>query len=309
MFIDLPMTGQPRLPMDDRDLDDEEIEGFLMPPSKRKNVALARRQQSPSWPWICLLCLLSCIALFLAFIAAMLWSHHHHIRTVVDLTHKQKQQAQPSVVETGSSQVETPQEIPAVTNEETPPKEAVAATPQETRASDAKITSQYDAWVHDAWLPAPFTVRTENPPGAAVINKYTQNFGTWQLGELPKMDRTAFCGDTNHCDVPKDTFPKDAWQSDAAFVQKFLDEADKLVDRARNAILAEYGKSPKETEMFDLTYREDLKRRNLVGPPDNGGWTTKRSMDGLARRLLHAIMTRDTFTFVMGGHSAAAGHG
>lgn len=32
-------------------------------------------------------------------------------------------------------------------------------------------------------------------------------------------------------------------------------------------------------------------------------------MQGLSRRLLHAIMTRDSFTFIMGGHSAAAGHG
>ena len=40
-----------------------------------------------------------------------------------------------------------------------------------------------------------------------------------------------------------------------------------------------------------------------------GGWTTKRSFEALARRLLHAMMTQDTFTVVMGGHSAAAGHG
>jgi hypothetical protein len=45
------------------------------------------------------------------------------------------------------------------------------------------------------------------------------------------------------------------------------------------------------------------------GLRDNGGWTTKRSFDGLVRRLLHAMMTSDTFTVVMGGHSAAAGQG
>lgn len=38
-------------------------------------------------------------------------------------------------------------------------------------------------------------------------------------------------------------------------------------------------------------------------------WTTRQSLDGLARRLIHAIMTGDTFNMVMGGHSAAAGHG
>lgn len=34
------------------------------------------------------------------------------------------------------------------------------------------------------------------------------------------------------------------------------------------------------------------------GGRGNGGWTTKRSHDGLVRRLLHAIMTQDTFTVV-----------
>jgi hypothetical protein len=86
---------------------------------------------------------------------------------------------------------------------------------------------------------------------------------------------------------------------------KFLDEANKLVDCAMHAILVEYGKSPD-----DLTYM-DLKRCELREQltPNNGGWTMKQSMQGLSRRLLHAIMTRDTFTFIMGGHLAAAGHG
>lgn len=45
------------------------------------------------------------------------------------------------------------------------------------------------------------------------------------------------------------------------------------------------------------------------GDRGDGGWTTKRSFNGLVRRLLHAMMTQDTFTVVMGGHSAAAGQG
>jgi hypothetical protein len=34
------------------------------------------------------------------------------------------------------------------------------------------------------------------------------------------------------------------------------------------------------------------------GDRGNGGWSTKRSFDGLVRRLLHAMMTQDTFTVV-----------
>ena len=51
---------------------------------------------------------------------------------------------------------------------------------------------------------------------------------------------------------------------------------------------------------------EPFKKKGNRG---NGGWTTKRSFEGLVRRLLHAIMTSGTFTVVLAGHSAAAGHG
>lgn len=52
--------------------------------------------------------------------------------------------------------------------------------------------------------------------------------------------------------------------------------------------------------------REDLSDEKAQAPEKyrkhgdrgNGGWTTKRSFDGLVRRLLHAMMTQDTFTVV-----------
>mmetsp|Transcript_6913 Transcript_6913/g.10065 ORF Transcript_6913/g.10065 Transcript_6913/m.10065 type:complete len:630 (-) Transcript_6913:1759-3648(-) len=51
----------------------------------------------------------------------------------------------------------------------------------------------------------------------------------------------------------------------------------------------------------------------IEGPPaasgGQGGWSTERSFESLSKRLLHGMMTKDTFTVVMGGHSAAAGHG
>jgi hypothetical protein len=64
-------------------------------------------------------------------------------------------------------------------------------------------------------------------------------------------------------------------------------------------------------EMFKLSL-VDLDDGSAVPPPESlnqAGWTTKRSLDGFARRLLHAMMTNDSFTIVVGGHSAAAGHG
>jgi hypothetical protein len=101
-------------------------------------------------------------------------------------------------------------------------------------------------------------------------------------------------------------------------VNHFLQEATQLVHRAKEAIFEEYGHGLPRTheemaeayKMFHLHMVDLSKDEN---PPSGwnaqGGWTTQRSFDGLARRLLHAMMTKDTFTVIMGGHSAAAGHG
>lgn len=124
-------------------------------------------------------------------------------------------------------------------------------------------------------------------------------------------------------DIPGDDFPDDAWQADAVFVNHYLDAADKLVFRAMEAIYAEYGHPKDNLLPHELAQRNknvfhwetiDIKD----GPPAEfekkghrayAGWTTRRSRDGLVRRLLHAMMTSDTFTVVTGGHSVAAGSG
>ena len=61
--------------------------------------------------------------------------------------------------------------------------------------------------------------------------------------------------------------------------------------------------------------REDLSKADAKVPEKyskrgdrgNGGWTTKRSYDGLVRRLLHAMMTQDTFTVVSKYHFDCTG--
>ena len=57
------------------------------------------------------------------------------------------------------------------------------------------------------------------------------------------------------------------------------------------------------------TISEPPEKYGKRGDRGNGGWTTTRSFKGLVRRLLHAMMTQDTFTVVLGGHSAAVGQG
>ena len=145
-------------------------------------------------------------------------------------------------------------------------------------------------------------------------------------------------------DVPRDEFPSNAWQLDADYVGRFLEEGLALVRRVQEGILTEYGFGydanfnddvlaskgyndenrqiynlnngtfDERSYMFRLSYlsEDNLPRYNNVAEltkHHQGGWTTTKSWSGLQRRILHSIMTEDTFHFAMGGHSAAAGHG
>ena len=151
-------------------------------------------------------------------------------------------------------------------------------------------------------------------------------WGHWQLEDNGKDLRPSndYPATYPNRDIPFQNFPDHAWQSDTVYVKQYLQQADQLIDRAMEAIFAEYGhvqplnayQLEDRQKMFQWT-REEL--TSATGPPPkytrhgdrgNGGWTTTRSADGLVRRLLHAMMTGDTFTVVMsGGHTAAAGQG
>jgi hypothetical protein len=177
--------------------------------------------------------------------------------------------------------------------------------------------------------PATFVIRYRGRPilNDTMRKALADTWGQWKLLQDPQASTTRRpalpCHDYDHCDVPRSNFPPHAWQGDQEFLEIFLTQAQELVTRAQEAILAEYGQSkwemPNRTltersfnfqlDYFDLgdgkTHPPDAKKVAV----DNGGWTTPRSFQGLVRRLLHAIMTQDTFTFALGGHSIAAGHG
>jgi hypothetical protein len=146
----------------------------------------------------------------------------------------------------------------------------------------------------------------------------------WDGEEDNRPETTNLCDQFGPvCDIPGDKFPDGSWQGDAVFVNHILNDADKLVTRAMEAIFEEYG-HPKPKSAEGLAERMKMFRWDKIdlktadGPPEhfqksltraNGGWTTKRSFEGLVRRILHAIMTSGTFTVVLAGHSSAAGHG
>eukprot|EP00980_Cylindrotheca_fusiformis_P008142 scaffold1727_cov133-Cylindrotheca_fusiformis.AAC.45 len=130
--------------------------------------------------------------------------------------------------------------------------------------------------------------------------KMADEWGKWELVDDKERPMTDYYAEYPNRDIPRERFPSNAWQIDEEYLSKFLPEGIALVQRAQEAILAEYGKTEgtfaERSQMFQMT--QDGKRKGY----DNGGWVTSKSWDGLKRRLLHALMTE-------GGHSAAAGHG
>lgn len=172
--------------------------------------------------------------------------------------------------------------------------------------------------------PAAYPIRYRGPKlDRDHLTELASQWGQWSLTDDSLSRRPVLdCGTFPHCDIPRARFPARAWQTDATFLETFLTQGLDLVTRAQEAILAEYGHSKHDqpgvsmeerSAMFRLTVldlkggkdRMPSKKDNV----DNGGWTTSSSFQGLVRRVLHAIVTQDTFTFVMGGHSSATGHG
>jgi hypothetical protein len=106
------------------------------------------------------------------------------------------------------------------------------------------------------------------------------------------------------------------WQMDTEYLSQWLPHAMALVERALEGILGEYGHSKfdQPNESFDsrsymFSTASSRNGYNLKRPPGNAGYATPESLAGIRRRLLHALVTESSFAVVMGGHSAAAGHG
>lgn len=204
--------------------------------------------------------------------------------------------------------------------------------------------------------------RTYKPRGRPMSDQarlaLVEQWGSWDLDEeIAKIRRydspqNDYYMEYPNRDVPSEKFPPNAWQKNSKYLSRFLPESIRLVERAQEAILAEYGKEKRpdsdhvvslseesgekeinasattgvqnntigqdpsftfeeRSRMFQVFQYEDglLNITKNASGGQQGGWTTRGSWEGLKRRILHAIMTEDTFVFAMGGHSAAAGHG
>ena len=137
--------------------------------------------------------------------------------------------------------------------------------------------------------------------------------------------------DVPNRDVSNADFPNGAWQGDALYMTTFLRQAKLLINRTMEAIYAEYGvgiippndgddaaavdnaedgeRSLLSDEMLAGrdTFAPFILRDTMAVPlPPTGSYSysTRQSFDGIARRVIHHIMTGDTFKLVLGGHSA-----
>jgi len=194
-----------------------------------------------------------------------------------------------------------------------------AKTEKETQDNNKKSNFKYpeEKYTTDI-LPWSKGILTEEEKDAMI-----EKWGKWHFwdGEPETRPTEDYMAPFPNRDCPYDEFPETAWQADAVYVNHMLDSAGELVARAKEAIYTEYGYGPRdELDHDQLKTRMDMFKLSLIDLDDDsavptstsltqGGWTTKRSLKGLVRRLLHAMMTNDTFTIVLGGHSAAAGHG
>jgi len=198
-----------------------------------------------------------------------------------------------------------PTETP--TAKATDPPVEVAPVPEEPKKQDPPAKSEEA-------IPGRHTYKTRGQPMSDEDRKaMEEKWGKWTL-EPDNKDRPTedYYAAYPNRDVPSDKFPANAWQTDKDWLSKFLPESIQLVDRAMKAIMEEYGEpTDGPSELFHTEKYESIQGINLAKEhcKDQAGCTTVKSYENLQRRLLHAVMTEDSFIFAMSGHSAAAGHG
>jgi len=148
------------------------------------------------------------------------------------------------------------------------------------------------------------------------MSKIRDEWGAWDFNdEHPEIRPIANFDKTPYKDLKNTDFPEKAWQMDQKYVTDFIGEARKLVDRVREGIYAEYGHPSKGLNEDEIAARNELFKIHITDdskpPKVTDGWAfmNKKGLEMYAKKLLHSMMANDEFYYIMGGHSAAAGHG
>ena len=190
-----------------------------------------------------------------------------------------------------------------------------------------------------AYTPITNHFQTKLDPSTTDAHASTKKWGAFNFMDPdPKYHGTIRPRPINYNDVPnRDVsnadFPIGAWQGDTLYMTTFLRQAKLLINRTMEAIYAEYGvgiippndggdaaaaiDNAEDGEERSLLSDEMLAGRDTFAPfilrdtmavplPPTGSYSysTRQSFDGIARRVIHHIMTGDTFKLVLGGHSA-----
>jgi len=143
------------------------------------------------------------------------------------------------------------------------------------------------------------------------LDQVRKEYGAWDFHDhagksirpIPNFEKVPYR------DMKNKDFPATSWQMDQRYVTDLISEGKKLIARMRKGLYAEYGwdESKDEKERDDAWNIEISDVRTLVQP--GIGWMSTRAFNMLAKKLLHSMITNDEFYFILGGHSAAAGHG
>ena len=151
------------------------------------------------------------------------------------------------------------------------------------------------------------------------MRKVREEWGAWDFKDESNIVRPIVNFDnTPYKDMKNEDFPSNVWQTDKTYVTTFIDEANKLVDRMIEGIYAEYGHPTKKADGTMLSEEEIEAREELfairiqdepIAHQTGMSYINEAGMEALSKKLLHGMMTNDEFYFVLGGHSAAAGHG
>lgn len=154
------------------------------------------------------------------------------------------------------------------------------------------------------------------------MKKVRAEWGAWSFKDTKPGRPTASFSNIDYKDLPNSKLPAGSWQTDEEYVTSFIAEARSLIERVTEGIYAEYGSPLKKKDGTSLTQAELISRSIKWGPkierigddtnsadPQGIATLSGVAFDGLVKKLLHALITNDEFYAVLGGHSAAAGHG
>lgn len=143
------------------------------------------------------------------------------------------------------------------------------------------------------------------------LDQIRKEYGAWDFHDhagksirpIPNFEKVPYR------DMKNKDFPATSWQMDQKYVTDLISEGKKLIARMRKGLYAEYGwDDSKDVQERDDAWNIEISETRTQGQPGIG-WMSTRAFDMLAKKLLHSMITNDEFYFILGGHSAAAGHG